>query len=380
MNRIKNFSWGGGADAPEYYNAFAWDYPLTTTKIFRIPPASIVKRASVIGRLDANGNTGVSFGINGYYFADCIFDLDTEGFNTALATAVLLQNGYNCDLSLNDKNSGSAGYAAHDLEGFTDSRLHKSFGESAGFGLLFKTSVRSHIEHARHTHQSGATSRMTKLYYISDVTFDVLEGHGATSVGSTGVMIGGASRDVSGRVVRAHANAAQGFLTSTEGLDGLRIDDLDVRGNNIATGASDMYLGTSDKNIRLTNPKFDSHQGGATNVSYKGLRPPVVTTTDGTVTSLKELPHASTAYITAHIWGHQTNGVDECAYYIISGIFNPAGTLGTALDKTVVHEDVAGWDATIDFNAGAIRVRVTGAAGDTVAWSCSIEYESVTAA
>jgi hypothetical protein len=387
VNQVKHFN--NGADVPEFYEPLAWDYaayvhnadPLlaTGTIIFRIPPASMIKRAGFKGRLDANGNTGVSFGINGYYFADSKFDVDTEGFRTAAATGVIIQAAHNCDFWLNDKLSGSAAYAAHDLQAISSSIIHYSRGNPSGFGFSLQGSVRTHVELARHHGGSGVVARAVKLYHVSDVTFGVLDGAGASNGGGTGVMIGGKFRDVSGRLVRATANGAEGFHTSGEGGNGLVIDELIADGNNLNSGGQkDAQLNLTDKNITIKGCKWGTIGNSASNVNLQNIKAPEVTTTDATVTTLVLIPHAGAATITATITALDT-GDGEVASYIITGLFNDSGTLVGSLVKDVVGESDAGWDCTIDFSSPNLRIRVTGAVGDTVVWGATYTYKSVVA-
>ena len=47
--------------------------------------------------------------------------------------------------------------------------------------------------------------------------------------------------------------------------------------------------------------------------------------------------------------------------------------LGSVEDLDTLHEDVAGWAATMDASVGEARVRVTGAASTTISWTVLVE-------
>lgn len=104
------------------------------------------------------------------------------------------------------------------------------------------------------------------------------------------------------------------------------------------------------------------------------------TTTDGTIATAATFntasPWGSIASVSfsvfAHVLGRQTNGIGETGDYYRTATFRRvAGTLtivGAARTVGTDNEDVAGWDVTLDASGDDIRVRVTGAAGDTVKW------------
>lgn len=106
----------------------------------------------------------------------------------------------------------------------------------------------------------------------------------------------------------------------------------------------------------------------------------VVVTTDATQTIAADfdtsVPWGSIDSVSfgiqAHVIGRQTNGVGETGEYYRTATFKRvAGTLSQVGSTRVLgtdNEDVAGWDVTIDGLTNKIRVRVTGAVGDTVKW------------
>jgi hypothetical protein len=77
----------------------------------------------------------------------------------------------------------------------------------------------------------------------------------------------------------------------------------------------------------------------------------------------------------------RTSTGSSAAYRIFGAIKNVANTttLLGALNKTVIGEDVAAWDATVvaDDTNDALEVRVTGASGTTIRWVASVRTSEV---
>ena len=66
---------------------------------------------------------------------------------------------------------------------------------------------------------------------------------------------------------------------------------------------------------------------------------------------------------------------DYATYEITASANNEAGTLNIdAVTTTVIFEDQAGWDATIDASGTDIRIRVTGAASNNITWHATTMY------
>lgn len=66
---------------------------------------------------------------------------------------------------------------------------------------------------------------------------------------------------------------------------------------------------------------------------------------------------------------------DYATYEITASANNEAGTLNIdAVTTTVIWEDQAGWDATIDASGTDIRIRVTGAASNNITWHATTMY------
>jgi hypothetical protein len=102
-------------------------------------------------------------------------------------------------------------------------------------------------------------------------------------------------------------------------------------------------------------------------------------TTDATVTTLHTFATASnTSYlITAHVIARRTGGTagsasDSASYMLAWGVKNAAGTVtaigGAAVTNLHTAEDQAGWAATLDIDTTNVRVRVTGAADNSITW------------
>ena len=47
-----------------------------------------------------------------------------------------------------------------------------------------------------------------------------------------------------------------------------------------------------------------------------------------------------------------------------------------AVDTELTQEDQAGWDCTLDVSGSNIRVRVTGAANNTIDWACKVTAQA----
>lgn len=114
-----------------------------------------------------------------------------------------------------------------------------------------------------------------------------------------------------------------------------------------------------------------------TTVNAKGTavdhQPVNVQTTDATVTTVDSFTLASNTAVvlSALVLGIKSDYTQAGAYSITACFRNNAGTVaqvGTST-TTVIGEDDAGWTATIDNSTTTIRVRVTGAVGDTVQWT-----------
>jgi hypothetical protein len=103
----------------------------------------------------------------------------------------------------------------------------------------------------------------------------------------------------------------------------------------------------------------------------------VTRTTDATVTTLYTFPAPvnTTAMVYGQVVARRTGGAagaanDGAGYDVRFVAKNTAGTaaLIAAAAVTVIGESQAGWAVTVDANAGNIRVRVTGAADNSISW------------
>jgi hypothetical protein len=126
---------------------------------------------------------------------------------------------------------------------------------------------------------------------------------------------------------------------------------------------------------------------GAANLAWvAGESPATVSTTDATQTTLQTIaiPVTTTVLIETRVTARRTGGSggtaeDGAAYVIRAAVKNVAGvaTLIGAVNADFTAEDQAGWDATVDVNAGNARVRVTGAANNNIDWKCSTKLLEV---
>jgi hypothetical protein len=119
---------------------------------------------------------------------------------------------------------------------------------------------------------------------------------------------------------------------------------------------------------------------------YYGIVQGRITTTDATVTTLRQISVTTSATWTAfaRVIARRTGGAagaaDDAAEYEIRGTIKTVGGVATlvANTTTVIYEDQAGWDAVFDISGGALRIRVTGAVNNTITWHCpELKYSAV---
>lgn len=111
-----------------------------------------------------------------------------------------------------------------------------------------------------------------------------------------------------------------------------------------------------------------------------------IETTNATQAAMQTivLPNDSTFVFSALIVARRTDADNESAGYKIEGVIDRnANAASTALvgtiTKTVLAEDTAAWDATIEAetSSGGISIKVTGEAAKTVRWVCRLELSEV---
>lgn len=102
-----------------------------------------------------------------------------------------------------------------------------------------------------------------------------------------------------------------------------------------------------------------------------------LTTTDATVTTLTTTTptNGKAIAIRAVIVAKDKATSNSAGYGLAATAKRDLGvtTLTGAVTVLWSHEDVAGWDATIDVSTPDVRVRVTGAAGSNIDWRCHLE-------
>lgn len=109
-----------------------------------------------------------------------------------------------------------------------------------------------------------------------------------------------------------------------------------------------------------------------------------VETTDATITTLHTVPITASrtylieAIVTARRTGGASGTADDGAVYRREGmITTKSGTVTIdTVATTLTQEDQAGWDCTLDVNGSNIRVRVTGAASNTIDWTCKVTAQA----
>lgn len=113
-----------------------------------------------------------------------------------------------------------------------------------------------------------------------------------------------------------------------------------------------------------------------------------VTTTDATVTTLATIaiPASTTVKVSVFVVARRTGGAsgtaeDGAGYQIDATYKNVAGTatLIGALTATYTAEDQAGWNATLTISGSNVLVRITGAAGNNVSWTCVANLLTISA-
>jgi len=102
-----------------------------------------------------------------------------------------------------------------------------------------------------------------------------------------------------------------------------------------------------------------------------------VQTADATVTTLASTTPTNTKAIAirAIVVGKDKATGNSAGYGLAATAKRQGGvtTLTGAVTVLWSHEDVAGWDATIDVSTPDVRVRVTGAAATNIDWRCRLE-------
>ena len=148
-----------------------------------------------------------------------------------------------------------------------------------------------------------------------------------------------------------------GLDPNTAGIGMLRI----YQASN--TGALMRY--TTDNNATTNNPIRNTLQRD-------------VVTTDATVTTLYSFSASSnTSYqVEVEILARKTNATagNTAGYKLMAAFKDVSGTTTQIGTTTVIHsvESDATWNATIDNSGTSIRVRVTGAAANTISWMAHI--------
>lgn len=101
-----------------------------------------------------------------------------------------------------------------------------------------------------------------------------------------------------------------------------------------------------------------------------------VGTTNATVTTLftMAIPASTACLLEAFVVARRTGGAagtaEDCAAYVIRGLFNQVAGAANIVGQTqnIIGESQAGWDCVFDVNGTDARVRVTGAASNNISW------------
>jgi len=102
-----------------------------------------------------------------------------------------------------------------------------------------------------------------------------------------------------------------------------------------------------------------------------------VSTTDETVTTVQTItiPASTTLSFDGYVVSRRTGGAsgtaEDGASYRVEGVFKNAAGTATSIGSsiTVIGESQAGWDVTIDATGATARIRVTGAASNSITWT-----------
>lgn len=148
----------------------------------------------------------------------------------------------------------------------------------------------------------------------------------------------------------------------------------------IAFDAPDNRL-TVHQDVGGTNV-FGAYTTAGANYARWQLVQDSVETTDATLTTVLSIAIATSRvyWLRAYIIGRRTGGtsgaVGDSAVYILTAAYRNDGTLVQIGSATVDFqaEDQAAWDANFVASGGSVLVRVTGAAGNTVKWHCTLNY------
>lgn len=194
---------------------------------------------------------------------------------------------------------------------------------------------------------------------------------------------------------------AQGRLTASRFIgDGGSLTDLDA--SAVTTGTlGDAFLSANvplkDAANTFTQPitvaslaalgaDVFSYSTAAANddPTYRAVQNRVATT-DATATTLETITIAAskTYLIEARVLARRTGGAagtaDDGATYIRRAMVTTKGGTVTinAVQDGLTQEDQAGWDCTIDVSGAAVRVRVTGAADNSVTWHSTVVVQEV---
>lgn len=198
---------------------------------------------------------------------------------------------------------------------------------------------------------------------------------GTSTAASNVVYIGGGSSTLDAATEIRFFTAAD-TTTATGTLRGI----LDLSGN-FGFGATSGLVARTTVLADSTGDEVFRISTTATNddviASYHQSR---IATTDGTASTLytHTIPASTTVRVEATVVARRTGGsagtAEDGASYKLSGCYkNVAGTATIIGVVTTIYadEDQAGWNATLQVNAGTVRVRVTGATNNNVTWHLS---------
>ena len=154
-------------------------------------------------------------------------------------------------------------------------------------------------------------------------------------------------------------------------------------GGSVKIRAGDQAGGNTEGSIELDAPGIIQLGDIANNTKgqNRAFVDAEVQTTDATVTTLlsQAIPSNVTYQVVANVVGNRSTSAEGASYLLMATVRNDAGTLAQVGATTVIasHEDVAGWDATIDVSGTNARVRVTGAASSTIEWYANVQLIGV---
>jgi len=103
-----------------------------------------------------------------------------------------------------------------------------------------------------------------------------------------------------------------------------------------------------------------------------------LTTTDATAATLwsKDIPTNYVGLVRVMITGRKSDGSARASYQRAATVYRASSSAalgGSVLTIGTDYESDSSWDATLDLSSNTLRLRVTGVASTSIAWSARVE-------